>query len=315
MIQTSRQLKDWINNLSKKTGIEPYILMRRYMMERFLERVSLSDHKDRFILKGGMLVSAIVGIDSRATMDIDSTIKNYPLSTAEAKRMVEEIVQVPVHDNISFNIKGVDEIMDEMEYGGVRISLESQFEDMVTPMKLDLSTGDVITPREVRYSYPLMFEDRSIELMAYPLETVLAEKLETILARTITNTRMRDYYDIHILLTEQKDQIDTNLLHDALLATANNRNSRNSLENAEEILCAIENDPGMYQRWKNYATKNIYVKAMTWEDAISSARSLSRYAGLIVRERQPIAERLRAPKSKEQKQTAVPTKRRQVPDR
>ena len=204
MIQTSRQLKDWINNLSKKTGIEPYILMRRYMMERFLERVSLSDHKDRFILKGGMLVSAIVGIDSRATMDIDSTIKNYPLSTAEAKRMVEEIVQVPVHDNISFNIKGVDEIMDEMEYGGVRISLESQFEGMVTPMKLDLSTGDVITPREVRYSYPLMFEDRSIELMAYPLETVLAEKLETILARTITNTRMRDYYDIHILLRSKK---------------------------------------------------------------------------------------------------------------
>lgn len=315
MIQTSRQLKDWINNLSKKTGIEPYILMRRYMMERFLERVSLSEYKDRFILKGGMLVSAMVGIESRATMDIDSTIKNYPLSIAEAKRMVEKIIQIPIQDNITFNIKRVDEIMDEMEYGGVRISLESHFEGMITPLKLDLSTGDVITPREIRYSYPLMFEDRSIELMAYPLETVLAEKLETILARTITNTRMRDYYDIHILLTEQKDQIDTSLLHDALLATANNRNSQNTLDNAEEILCAIENDPDMYQLWKNYASKNVYAKTMTWEDAISSARSLSRRAGLKVRERQPIAERLRAPRPQERKQADEPKKKRRDPER
>ncbi len=315
MLQTSRQLKDWINNLSKKTGIEPYILMRRYMMERFLERVSLSDHKDRFILKGGMLVSSMVGINSRATMDIDSTIKNYPLSTTEAKRMIEEIIRVPVHDNITFNIKSVDEIMDEMEYGGVRISLESRFESMITPLKLDLSTGDVITPREIRYSYPLMFEDRSIELMAYPLETVLAEKLETILSRTVTNTRMRDYYDIHVLLSEQKDRIDSDLLHDALLATAENRISHNALDKAEEILCTVENDPGMYQLWKNYATKNVYARNITWEDAISSARSLSRMAGLTVRECQPITERLRATRSNEQKQPAAPTKKHQTPER
>lgn len=315
MIQTSRQLKDWINNLSKKTGIESYILMRRYIMDRFLERVSLSNYKDRFILKGGMLVSAMVGIGSRATMDIDSTIKNYPLSTAEAKRMVEEIIRVPVQDNITFRIKSVEEIMDEMEYGGVRLSLESEFEGVITPLKLDLSTGDAITPREIRYLYPLMFENRSIELMAYPLETVLAEKLETILARTVTNTRMRDYYDIHILLMEQRDQIDTSLLHDALLATANNRNSQNTLSKAEEILCAIENDPGMYQLWKNYASKNVYAKTMTWEEAISSARSLSRLAGLKVRERQPIAERLLTPRPQEWKQADAPTKKRRDPER
>ncbi|MBR2672251.1 MAG: nucleotidyl transferase AbiEii/AbiGii toxin family protein [Oscillospiraceae bacterium] len=292
MVGTSRQLKDWINNLSRETGIEPYILMRRFMMERFLERVSLSKYKDQFILKGGMLVSAMVGIGSRATMDIDSTVKNYPLSTIETKRMIEEIIQVPVLDNITFNIRDVDEIMDMMEYSGIRISLESQFEGMVIPMKLDLSTGDVITPREVRYSYPLMFEDRSIELIVYPLETVLAEKLETILARTVTNTRMRDYYDIHILLAEHKDQIDVNLLDDALRATAKNRHSQNALDNAEEIISSIENNPGMYQLWKNYSEKNAYAKTTTWEEAISSVRSLSRYAGLEVQECQLIAEKM-----------------------
>lgn len=285
MIQTSRQLKDMINNLSKRTGIESYILMRRYMMERFLERVSLSPYKDRFILKGGMLISAIVGVDSRATMDIDSMIKNYPLSPEEARQMIEAIIHISVPDNIAFAIRSVDLIMDEADYSGVRLSLESRFEGTVTPLKLDLSTGDVITPGEVPYSYPLMFEDRSIELMAYPLETVLAEKLETILSRTVMNTRMRDFYDVHILLIDCGKQMDKKRLREALMATANIRRSQNSLENAEEIISEIENDSAMRALWRNYTVKNAYVDPVDWANIMMSVRKLSRAAGLPVQEK------------------------------
>ena len=315
MIQTTRQLKDWINNLSKKTGIESYVLMRRYMMERFLERVSLSAYKDRFILKGGMLVSAMVGIDSRTTMDIDSTIKNYPLTPDATQEMIREIIQVPVSDHITFRIKAVEEIMDEMEYTGVRLSLESLFDGMVTPLKIDLSTGDVITPGEIRYSYSLMFEDRSIELFAYPPETVLAEKLETILSRTITNTRMRDFYDVHVLLAECGTKPDHPILHDALMATAEKRGSLSIMENAEAIICDIENDPGMLDRWINYKTKNPYAKEISWDATLDSLRKLSISAGLDVRERQPIIERLRAPVSKRQNDLPEHNRKRSDPER
>ena len=183
MIQTSRQLKDWIRNLSQKNHIDPQILMRRYMMERFLERVAASQYHDRFILKGGMLVSSMIGLESRTTLDIDTTIKGFPLTVTDAVNVVSEIVQIPLEDNVTFQIRKAENIMDEMEYGGVRLHLESVFDGVITALKIDISTGDAITPREIAYSYQLLCEGRSIQLMAYPLETLLAEKLETVILR------------------------------------------------------------------------------------------------------------------------------------
>lgn len=198
MIKTSRQLKDLIRNLSKEKSADAQILLRNYMMERFLERISLSEYKDKFILKGGMLVAAMVGLDARSTMDIDATVKGANVSVEDVENIIDAIVRVQIEDGVTFRVKTIQEIMDEAEYPGVRVSLETLFDGVTTPLKIDISTGDAITPREIKYRFKRMLEDRVIEVWAYNLETVLAEKIETIITRDVTNTRMRDFYDIHI---------------------------------------------------------------------------------------------------------------------
>lgn len=208
MIKTSRQLKALARNLTKGDSIQAQIIMRNYVMERFLERISLSKYRNNFILKGGMLVSAMVGLDTRSTMDIDTTIKNIPLSVENARKMIEEIIAIPIDDGMAFSIKSVSEIMDEAEYSGVRANLEATVETMRTPLKVDISTRDVITPREVSYTFKLMFEERTISILAYNLETVLAERMETVIARGVANTRMRDYYDLYVLQSEYTHTID-----------------------------------------------------------------------------------------------------------
>lgn len=208
MIKTSRQLKALARNLTKGDSIQAQIIMRNYVMERFLERISLSKYRNNFILKGGMLVSAMVGLDTRSTMDIDTTIKNIPLSVENARKMIEEIIAIPIDDGMAFSIKSVSEIMDEAEYSGVRANLEATLETMRTPLKVDISTGDVITPREVSYTFKLMFEERTISILAYNLEIVLAERMETVIARGVANTRMRDYYDLYVLQSEYTHTID-----------------------------------------------------------------------------------------------------------
>lgn len=193
MIRTSRQLKDLVRNMAKGDSGKSQLLIRNYAMERFLERVARSKYKDNFILKGGMLVSAMVGLDNRATMDIDTTIRNLLLDVGHAKRIVEEIAAVEIDDNIRFFIRDVSNIMDETEYGGVRLSLDAFLDTTKIPLKIDISTGDVVTPAEITYHYKLMFEQRYISLWAYTLETVLAEKIETVFVRAIFNTRLRDF--------------------------------------------------------------------------------------------------------------------------
>ena len=221
MIKTSTQLKDLIRNLSKKKATNAQILMRNYMMERFFERMSLSEYQDKFILKGGMLVAAMVGLDARSTMDIDATVKGATVSVGEVEKMIESIISVSMVDGVEFRVKRVSEIMDEAEYPGIRVSMETKFDGVKTPLKIDISTGDAITPREVRYSFKLMLENRSIEIWAYNLETVLAEKLETVVTRATTNTRMRDFYDLHILSQIYAQSILPSDLRAAIIATAN----------------------------------------------------------------------------------------------
>ena len=280
MIQTSRQLKDWIRNLSQKNHIDPQILMRRYMMERFLERVAASQYHDRFILKGGMLVSSMIGLESRTTLDIDTTIKGFPLTVSDAVNVVSEIVQIPLEDHVTFQIRKAENIMDEMEYGGVRLHLESEFDGVITALKIDISTGDAITPGEIAYAYPLLFEGRSIRLMAYPLETLLAEKLETVLSRGTLNTRMRDYYDLYMLHREYKDRMNPETLRQALSATAEKRKTLGSIQKANAILNAIETDSSMDNAWRKYAVSNIYAANVRWHDTVKAVRTLCAAAGL-----------------------------------
>ena len=236
MIKTSRQLKALVRNLTKGDSLQAQIIMRNYVMERFLERISLSKYRNNFILKGGMLVSAMVGLDTRSTMDIDTTIKNMPLSVENAREMIEEIIAVPIDDGMTFSIKSVGEIMDEAEYTGVRVNLEATLETMRTPLKVDISTGDISTPREVLYTFKLMFEERTISILAYNLETVLAEKMETVIARGVANTRLRDYYDLYILQNEYTHAISMEQFKAAFLATCKKRNSIQLIAEGNKIL-------------------------------------------------------------------------------
>lgn len=280
MIHSSKQLKDLIRNLSKEVGIEVYVLIRKYMMERFLERVSSSKYNGSFILKGGMLVAAFVGVEARATMDIDTTIKGIPVTMVDMERAITEISNIDLEDNVKFRIKKVSEIMDEAEYSGIRFSMDALLDGAVIPLKIDISTGDVITPREIAYSYKLMFEDRTIPIMTYPIETVLAEKLETVISRSITNTRMRDFYDIHILLKSQN--INADILALALERTAKKRGNFNLLENAESVLKIVKSDEDMKRLWNIYQKKFKYAGEYTWDEVIHSVRELSIEAKLDV---------------------------------
>ena len=280
MIHSSKQLKDLIRNLSKEVGIEAHVLIRKYMMERFLERVSSSKYNGSFILKGGMLVAAFVGVEARATMDIDTTIKGIPVTMVDMERTITEISNIDLDDNVKFRIKKVSEIMDEAEYSGIRFSMDAVLDGAVIPLKIDISTGDVITPREIAYSYKLMFEDRTIPIMTYPIETVLAEKLETVISRSITNTRMRDFYDIHILLKSQN--INADILALALERTAKKRGNFSLLENAESVLEAVKSSEDMKMLWNIYQKKFKYAGEYTWDEVIHSVRELSIEAKLDV---------------------------------
>lgn len=274
MIKTARQLKDLIRNLSREKSADAQILMRNYMMERFLERISLSEYRDKFILKGGMLVAAMVGLDARSTMDLDATIKGANVNVEDIENLISSIVTVPIDDGVKFQLKSISEIMDEAEYPGIRVSMSTTFDGVVTPLKIDISTGDAITPREVRYSFKLMLEDRSIDIWAYNLETVLAEKLETIITRTTTNTRMRDFYDIYILEQLHGTTLNPKILHDALLATAHKRGSEKYLNQAEEVFDEVENDSVMQKLWETYRKKFSYASDLEWDVIMKVIRRL-----------------------------------------
>ncbi len=274
MIKTARQLKDLIRNLSKKNSADAQILMRNYMMERFLERISTSDYKDSFILKGGMLVAAMVGLDARSTMDLDVTVKGVNVTIEDVEKIVTSIISVPLEDGVEFRIKSVSEIMDGAEYPGVRVSMEALFDGVRTPLKIDISTGDVIIPSEIRYSFKLMLEGRYIELYAYNLETVLAEKLETIVSRNVANTRMRDFYDIHILQQIHAGNVDAVVLRDALAATSKKRGTQELLNDALAILDDVEKDSAVKQLWRNYQNSFAYAEDIDWETVMHSVRSL-----------------------------------------
>ena len=274
MIKTARQLKDLIRNLSREKSADAQLLMRNYMMERFLERISLSEYRDKFILKGGMLVAAMVGLDARSTMDLDATVKGANVNVEDIENLISAIVSVPIDDGVKFQLKSISEIMDEAEYPGIRVSMTTTFDGVVTPLKIDISTGDAITPREVRYSFKLMLEDRSIDIWAYNLETVLAEKLETIITRTTTNTRMRDFYDIYILDQLHGNTLNRQTLYDALLATAKKRGTERHLAEAVDVLNEVESSPVMQKLWESYRRKFSYAADLEWSIIMRAVRSL-----------------------------------------
>ena len=257
MIRTATQLNAKVRNLSGSDSNKALMLIRNYFMQRFLERIAQSEYRDHFILKGGMLVASLVGLNTRATMDIDTTVKAVSLSQEDAIQMMKRIITVDIPDGTSFQISKVTDIMEGHDYPGLRFFLEARLEKLHQTIKIDISTGDVITPRAVEYSYPLMFEDRTIAIWTYNLETLVGEKLETIMARGTANTRMRDFYDLHVLSMQQK--FDREILKKAFLATSQKRNTLQQLPDLHDIVQRVAADTEMRSRWENYRKESFYV--------------------------------------------------------
>ena len=274
MIKSRMQLNALIRNKAAGDGDKAQILLRIYMMERLLERISVSRYRDNFILKGGMLVSSLASVDMRTTMDIDTTVRELPLTQEKAKAFLEKIMAIDLEDNVSFRITKIEDIMEGHEYEGFRFHIEGVLEKLRQTIKIDISTGDAIIPAAVKYELPLILENRKIGLWAYNMETLLAEKLETVMTRAEANTRMRDFYDIYILTRQEVIEINPTHLKEAFAATCRKRGSEAAIPSFDEVLESIEASPEMLDAWENYRKNNPYVEDLTWGEAIHSVKLL-----------------------------------------
>ncbi len=267
------QVKGRINNLAKANNANPSVLMRLYMMERFLERVANSPYSKSFIIKGGVLVTSLLGVSLRSTMDIDATVLNLDLSEEMMYNVISEIGEIDIHDGVSFTINSVSHIMDEMEYPGFRFAVEAKMGKMVTPIKIDISTGDALTPGAIKYDYNLMLENRSIILASYNLETLLSEKLQTILSRGVLNTRMRDYYDIYSLHLRFSNQINKTILRKAFESTCQRRGTLELYVRGEDILKLISKSTDLPNLWEVYKKKYEYASGIPFANVIEALKS------------------------------------------
>ncbi len=274
-MKTPEQLKGAIRNLAREKGLHAQEILQIFMFERIIERLSLSPYKDKFILKGGLLISAIIGIEERTTMDMDTTVKGLPMDKPNIWKAINEILNQPVDDGMEFHLLSLSPIREDDKYENFRAAIQGIYGKMKIPMKIDITTGDEITPSEIQFSYPFLFDNRQVFVKAYALETILAEKYETILRRNVGNTRSRDFYDLHVLYQLYKDNADWTLLKQAVLATARKRESLPSLKDTRQILLALKNSTGLQNLWKRYQIQNLYAKDITYPMLMETVSNFS----------------------------------------
>ena len=271
MKSNTMSFKAIINNMAKENNVAAQSVLQTYMLERLLERISISKYKDNFILKGGMLISAMLGIDSRTTMDMDTTIKGFPLTKDNITNIMDEICNIEIDDNVTLKINKVELIREDDDYGGYRITFEAKYNnEMPVIMKIDITTGDKITYKEIEYSFTLMLEDRKIQIWSYNVETIIAEKFEAIVKRGVLSTRIRDYYDVYMLINTQSKIIDKKTLKDAITLTAQYRGTSEIIKDWKKIVEKIANDSKMRQQWKRYQKDNFYAEEIEYNDLINA---------------------------------------------
>lgn len=265
---SSESLKGKIRNIATYKNLRSQEVLQMFFFERFLERLSKSEYKLNFVIKGGLLISSMIGIDNRTTMDMDTTIKDVPLKEEIIRNIVSEIVNVEVDDGIEFEITDISHIREEDEYENFRVHLIANFGKIKNDMKIDITTGDAITPKEIEYLYPCMFQEESLRVLAYPLETILAEKYESVIKRNITTTRMRDFYDLYNLYNLRKEDINFDILKQAIISTANRRESLPVMKQAIEIIDDIKEDDYLKKLWKVYLVDNPYVGDLNFLETV-----------------------------------------------
>ncbi|MCK5156663.1 MAG: nucleotidyl transferase AbiEii/AbiGii toxin family protein [Spirochaetales bacterium] len=273
MSNKAMSLKAKIRSLAKQNNMSAQVVLQNYMFERFLERLSKSEYKNKFILKGGMLIAAIVGINNRSTMDMDITIKDYPLESGSLSKALNVISSVHIDDNVKFTFLKIESIREDDDYGGFRASIQSEYDTIITPMHIDFTTGDAITPGEIFFGFKRILDNKVIGVWSYNIETVLAEKFETILRRGEFSTRPRDFYDIYTLTKTQN--FNRELFIHAVRKTALQRETSYIFENIEKRIVGIENSDNLHRQWSNYTRNYHYAELITYTDIISVLKKLS----------------------------------------
>ena len=279
MIKNKDSLKVKVSNLALSTNIPNKYLIQSFMFEALLKRISVSKYKDKFIIKGGLLLSSIFGVNLISTMDLDTTIKGLPLDRTTITKVINEIISIDLKDNIKLEIENIKDIREEELYSGFNINLKAEFDGLRTNLMIDITTGDVITYKEVQFEYKTLFDNEIVNIMTYNYETIIAEKFEAIISRNIDNTRMKDYYDLYMFVNLKWNDIDKTILRKAIFNTSEKRETLNYIENADKYIELINEDSKLKSLWKNYQNNYAYAKDISFENTIAAIKVIN---GVIV---------------------------------
>lgn len=281
MIKNRDSLKAKASNLSNKTNIPNKYLIQNFMFEALLKRISKSKYKDKFIIKGGLLLSSIFGVNLRSTMDLDTTIKGLPLDRETIIKVINDIISIEIGDNIKLEIENIKDIREEELYSGFNVNLKAEFDGLKTNLMIDITTGDVITYKEVEFKYNTLFDNEIINIMTYNYETILAEKFESIISRNIDNTRMKDYYDLYMFVNLKWDDINKDTLRKAIINTAKNRETLDYIEDASKYIELISDDSRLKSLWNSYKSNYDYAKDIEFVDTINAIKVISEIVVLV----------------------------------
>lgn len=273
MIKNAKSLMDKSRNLATTCNITTNEVLQNFMFERILERLSVSKYKNNFILKGGLLLSSIMGIDTRTTMDMDTCIKGIDLTDEQLYEVLIEILSIDIEDGVIFEIKNSKAIREEDTYGGLRYNIVAKFDNIRVDLSIDIATGDLITPHEIEYDYKMMFEDRNLKIMAYNIESIIAEKFQTVIARGILNSRMKDYYDLYYLVTYK--EFSKQHIKDAIIRTFNKRETE--IEKIDNTILEIKQSDFIKERWTSYSKQYTYSRNIDFEDVFDVIQKISQF--------------------------------------
>lgn len=265
-------LKAKIRNTAKENGIPAQLVLQQYFNERFLLRLSMTGYKEKFVVKGGTLIASIVGLSNRATMDMDTTLKDLPLTPDAIRDAIITICAVDTEDEIKFDFIRLEPIREDDLYGGYRVMMEANYGKIAAPMSMDVSTGDIITPGAVQREFETMFDDKEFCLWAYNVETILAEKVETILNRNVYSTRPRDFYDLYAL--SKTEVYDKKIFQEALNATARHRHSSDKIKNIDDLLLLITKSDDLQKLWNKYCKQFAYAKGIDYGEIMKTLAEL-----------------------------------------
>lgn len=279
-MKTPEQLKGTIRSMAAKKNLRAQEVLQMFLFERIIDRLAASSFRDNFILKGGLLISSMIGISERTTMDMDTTVRGIQMEEDEIVSAVKEIIAMDVGDGISFEFQKIEPIREDDAYNNFRVHLRAKYGKIDSPMKIDITTGDIITPAAIRYDFPFVFEEKTVPVMAYTLETVLAEKYETIIRRNIGTTRARDFYDLHTLYRSRKDVVQMDVLRAAVIHTAEKRDSVDDIRDWRDILKDIREEPQLYLLWDNYAADNKYIGDLKFNEVLDTVDEIAKILDL-----------------------------------